>query len=68
MTDFLACHAMRLENECGTVALEAFLDIIQRLGVAAFDVACDEVFDLLPAVIRLHKLEGNIAEAFRKRK
>ena len=69
---FFACHALNVEKDCGTVAMDAYVEIIQRLGPGAIEGSCDETYELLPELIHLHRIEeeiqSNLIEVFRKKK
>lgn len=65
---FFACYSHKIENKCGTVAMEAYVKIVQSLGPGIFDITCVEAFDLLPAAIDLRNLAADITEEFKKRK
>lgn len=56
--NFFACQALIIERECGTIAMEAFSQIIQKVKpLGVFFISCEETFHLLPAIIRLRKME-----------
>lgn len=71
LMNFFACQSLTLERECGTVAMDVYVDIVQKIGPGVA-VGCENSYDLLPAVIRLYKLEkekeNNIIETFRRKK
>lgn len=56
MMNFFACKSVILEKECGTVAMDVYVDILQKIGPGVV-AGCGNSRDLLPAVIRLYKLE-----------
>lgn len=71
MMHFFACYGLDLEKECGDVTLGVYVEILQKIEPGK-SAGCENAYDLLPAVIRLLKLEEekehNIVETLRKRK
>lgn len=68
-----ACQALVIERGCGTVAMNAYAEITQKIKpYGPHHIRCEEKFHLLPAVIRLRKVEEETARSFneilRKRK
>lgn len=55
MMNFYACQSVTLERECGTVAMEVYVAIVQKIGPGVV-AGCGNSYDLLPAAIRLYKL------------
>lgn len=65
----MACYAATLEDNCGTLAMETFVETAQKFSTVGF---CGETYHYLPTVLRVFKLEtdeaNEVAEAFKKRK
>lgn len=69
MLQQLACYATKVEDKCGTIAMDTYVEIVQKFGPAA---ECGETYYYLPTVVRIYKLEkeeaDDISEIFKKRK
>lgn len=68
-----ACHSLVIEGACGTIAMDAYVEILQKIKpLGVFHISCEESYNLLPAVIRLRKAEEEkehtIAAIFGERK
>lgn len=55
MMNFFACQSVTLERECGTIAMDVYVNIVQRIGPGVV-AGCENSYDLLPAAIRIYKL------------
>lgn len=64
-----ACYATKVEDNCGTVAMDAFVEIVQMSGPVA---PCGRIYDYLQTIIRIYKLEkeqaNEVADVFKKKK
>lgn len=69
MLQELACYAVKLEDKCGKIALNAYVEITQKFAPVA---ECGETYHYLPTIIRIYKLveeEANETEkVFKNRK
>lgn len=69
--NIFACQSLIVENKCGYVAMYVYAEIMQKVGPGIIS-GCEESYHLLPAIIRLQKVEEekkrSIAEAFKRRK
>lgn len=69
--NIFACQSLIVESKCGSVAMYVYAEIMQKVGPGVIS-GCEESYHLLPAIIRLRKIEEekerSIAEVFRKRK
>lgn len=71
--NFYACQTLVIERACGTVAMDAYVEILQKVRpFGMYSLYCEESYPLLPAVIRLRRVEEekerSVAAFFRKRK
>ena len=53
----LACEALRIDDGCGSVAMNAAVDLTIKLSSVVIDGCTDEIAKYLPAVVRIIKLE-----------
>lgn len=69
--NIFACQSLIVGSKCGSVAMYVYAEIMQKVGPGVIS-GCEESYHLLPAIIRLRKIEEekerSIAEVFRKRK
>ena len=48
------CFSLFIEKKCGALAMDTYAEILQKVYIGP---ECQGVYDLLPEVIRLRKLE-----------
>lgn len=69
MLQELACYAMKLEDKCGEVAVNTYVEVALKFSSVA---ECGETFHYLPTIIRVYEFVEEQAneteEVLKKRK
>lgn len=69
MLQEFACYATKIEDKCGTIAMDAYVETTLKFSAAA---TCGETYHYLPTIIRVYKLQKEqateVEEVFKKRK
>lgn len=54
MLQEFACYATKIEDKCGIMAVDTFVEATQKFSTVA---TCGETYHYLPTVIRVYKLQ-----------